>query len=68
MQRRPTVAALAEQVNDDCERFRYFWAYGLLKETAPLWSAPEHRALLSEYALPILEAVEESLAAKEQSA
>ena len=33
-----TVESLARQINRNCENYKYFWAYGTVKETAGLWN------------------------------
>jgi len=45
-----TIAELADTVNKECDRFRYFWAAGIIKETVDLWRVEEHMNLLSETA------------------
>ena len=54
---------LAEEVNQDVLNFRYFWAYGLLRETAGVWVG-ENLHLLSKDAKVILRSVKKAV--KEQ--
>jgi hypothetical protein len=50
-----TVQELAKAINDNCNKFQYFWAYGLLKETVKLWADNEN--LLNETARSMLRSV-----------
>lgn len=43
---RVTVQDLANVINADCDRAMHFWAYGLIRETLPMWQTAEHRQLL----------------------
>lgn len=52
-----TTNDLAEMVNSDCENFKYFYAYGLLKETESVWKG-ETKSLLCETAQIMLEQIE----------
>ena len=31
------IEKLAKGINQDCETFKHFWAYGTIKETIQLW-------------------------------
>ncbi len=35
---KPTIEWLAKEINNDCENYRYFWAYGLVQESLKLWT------------------------------
>jgi len=41
------VSILAAQINDEIQAGRYFWACGIIKETANLWKHPLNRNLLN---------------------
>jgi hypothetical protein len=55
------IQQLAETINNDCDDFEYFWAFGLLKETAPLWRIEENRNMLGEVAQAMFMDVEKSI-------
>lgn len=48
-----SIEQLAGVINKDCEDYKYFWAYGTLKETASLWVGPR-LSLLCDTARVIL--------------
>lgn len=43
-----TVKDLADMINERCESYRYFWAYGLVKETIKIWEKEDNKNLLCE--------------------
>jgi hypothetical protein len=57
-----TVQELAKAINDNCDKFQYFWAYGLLKETVELWAVNE--TLLNDIARNMLCSVRKNLIPK----
>ncbi len=44
------IKKLANAINDYCKDFDYFWAYGMVKETATLWESANNRELLCDVA------------------
>lgn len=52
-----TVKQLADSINKDCRKFRYFWAYGLLKETRQLWRELHNEQLLCRDAKIMLQSI-----------
>jgi hypothetical protein len=55
------IKQLAQTINDDCEDCEYFWAYGLLKETAKVWAIESNRNLLCDTAKNMLDQIGENL-------
>ncbi len=49
---------LAEMINKDCDNFRYFWAYGLIKETVKFWETGSNADLLCPTAQIMLSQVQ----------
>lgn len=43
-----TVKDFANRINEECEDFKYFFAYGLVKETIDLWKNEANRNLLCD--------------------
>ena len=43
-----SIRELARQINTDCLQYRYFWACGLVKDTASLWTGERMRLLCGE--------------------
>jgi len=41
---------LATVINHHADKYEYFWAYGILKETAPLWEKDANKSLLNDTA------------------
>lgn len=44
------IKKLANAINDYCKDFDYFWAYGMVKETATLWESADNKELLCDIA------------------
>lgn len=40
------IKDVAESINNYCNEYKYFWAYGLVKETIDLWIKENNRNLL----------------------
>jgi len=47
---RPTVERLAKDINEYCEKYKYFWAVGLVRESVQLWRIGKYYNLLNEQA------------------
>ena len=52
------IEKVARQINRDCERFNYFFAYGTIKETLSLWEGA-NRSLLCDIAQTMVEQAKE---------
>ena len=37
-----TIEDIANDINEYCKEYKYFWAYGLIKETIKLWDKNNH--------------------------
>lgn len=44
---RINIKAIAEQVNRNTQEYKYFWSYGILKETKEFWQDKNNYSLLS---------------------
>jgi hypothetical protein len=55
-----SIEQLAEAINKDCEEYRYFWAYGLVKETVSLWVGRRRLRLLCDEARMMVRQVRRS--------
>jgi hypothetical protein len=53
-----TAQDLANMINDDCDNYRYFYAFGLIQETSNIWTG-ENKSLLCETAQIMLEQINE---------
>ncbi len=42
------VTDFADMINKDCEEYRYFWAYGLVRETLVVWEKPSNLEYLCD--------------------
>lgn len=56
-----TVRAIANSINQHCERNELYWAGGLIKDTLAVWQQPLNRALLNRIALNMVEKLEENV-------
>jgi hypothetical protein len=54
---RINIKDLADQVNRNTDNFKYFWSYGLLKETRELWADPVNLSMLNETSQNILDTI-----------
>jgi hypothetical protein len=43
-----TIKSLADMINEKCNEFGYFEAYGLVKESINLWKNEDNLSLLCE--------------------
>ena len=41
-----TIDWLADTINEHCQKFEYFWAVGLVKETIDMWKVKDNYNLL----------------------
>jgi dihydroneopterin aldolase len=57
-----SIKELANEINTLTNEYKYFWSYGLLKETAKLWRDKNNYNLLNEFSQTICDTVFESLA------
>lgn len=58
---RINIKDIADQVNRDTDNCKYFWSYGLLKETKAIWEHPDNYLMLNEQSQIIFDTVLESL-------
>lgn len=56
-----SIQQLADAINQDCNELKYFWAYGLIQETASIWENESNRRLLNEVAQFMFECVQEGV-------
>jgi hypothetical protein len=53
-----TAQDLANMINEDCNNFKYFYAFGLLQETRNVWNG-DNKSMLCDTAQIMLEQIEE---------
>ncbi len=51
------IHRLASTINAYCDQYQYFWAYGILAETASLWGPKSSYNLLCDDAKHVLKTV-----------
>lgn len=42
------ISDLANDINNYCQEFKYFWAAGLIRESLKLWENPDHYQMLND--------------------
>lgn len=62
-----SIEWLADQVNELSDQHKYFWAFGLLQDTTPVWEHENNYALLNETSQTICDTVFLSIKEKQES-
>ena len=53
------ISDVAKSINNYCKEYKYFWAFGLVKETKDLWIEENNKELLCYEAKFMVEQITE---------